>query len=524
MPRCALLANAAWQVIDVHRNAAIAAPMPKCIDTIPKQTRGGAMDLAFNSATQLASLIRRRKIGCEELLDHYVARIERFNGKINAVIWTDLEGARIRARAADRDVKRDVATGPLHGVPMTVKESFDIAGAPSTWGRPDMKNNIAAKDSLAVQRFRDAGVTLFGKTNVPLMLADWQSNNEVYGTTNNPWNLERTPGGSSGGSAAALAAGLTGIEIGSDLGASIRNPAQYCGVYGHKPTWAICSPRGHSLVGRLSQADISVIGPMGRSASDLDIGLKVMAGPDAIDGEGWQLKLPKPRKTRWREFKVAVKLEDPNAEVDQTVKDVLQRLADFLAKNGVKISDTAAPALDTMDIHKVYVALLRADMSSRSSDEQVAKAREAAARYSPDDESFRARMARADIMSYRDWVGWNERRHQMRVKWWEFFQDYDLVICPTASSDAFPHDHVGERFDRYVTVNGKRVLTTDQVFWAGYSGVAYLPSTVAPAGLTPDGLPVGVQIIAPQYHDRLSIHFAKMLEREYRGFVSPPGY
>ena len=228
-------------------------------------------DLPFRSAKELAALIRRKKVGCLELLDLYLARMEKHNPRLNAIIATDVEGARRRARAADKALVKGTAWGPLHGVPMTIKESYDVVGMPTTWGVPDLKDNYPARNALAVDRLLKAGVVLFGKTNVPLYLADWQSFNAIYGTTNNPWDISRTPGGSSGGSAAALAAGLTGLEAGSDIGSSIRNPAHYCGVYGHKPTFGVVPPRGQALPGRLAQGDISVIGPLGRSAEDLEI-------------------------------------------------------------------------------------------------------------------------------------------------------------------------------------------------------------------------------------------------------------
>src|SRR5947209_1317102 len=277
------------------------------------------LDVPFRSARQLAADIKKKKIGCLELLDLYLARIEKYDGALNAVVVRDFERARTRARAADRALARRQAWGPLHGVPMTIKESYDVAGLPTTWGVPAYAKNVATKNAVAVDRLLDAGVVLFGKTNVPLFLADWQSYNAIYGTTNNPWDLSRAPGGSSGGSAAALAAGLTGLEAGSDIGSSIRNPAHYCGVYGHKPTFGIVPPRGQAMPGRLAQGDISVIGPLGRSAEDLEVGLGIMAGPDEIDGAGYKLALPAPRQKALRDFRVAVMLTDPNSEVDDEV-------------------------------------------------------------------------------------------------------------------------------------------------------------------------------------------------------------
>ena len=231
--------------------------------------------------------------------------------------------------------------GPLHGLPMTVKESFDVAGWPTTRGLTEFKDNIAREDSLAVQRLKRAGAIVFGKTNVPVLLADWQTFNPIYGTTNNPWDLLRTPGGSSGGSAAALAAGLTGLELGSDIGASIRGPAHYCGVYGHKSTWGVCSPKGHSLPGAVHPGDISVIGPLARSADDLRLAFDIIAGPDEMDAQGWRLALEKPKLTSFRKLRVAVMPSHPTAEVDGSVAGAIERLASALAKLGAKFSDQA---------------------------------------------------------------------------------------------------------------------------------------------------------------------------------------
>ena len=481
-------------------------------------------DLPFRSATELAADLRARRIGCRELLELYLKRVERFNPQLNAVIASDVVGARSRADAADAALARGEIWGPLHGLPMTVKESYNVAGLPTTWGDPAYKDNIAQTNALAVERFNNAGAVIFGKTNVPLMLADWQSYNAVYGTTNNPWDATRVPGGSSGGSAAALAAGMTALEAGSDIGSSIRNPAHYCGVWGHKPTYGIVSPKGHSLTNRAGVGDISVCGPLARSSEDLDVALGIMAGPDEIDGAGWSLALPRPKKERLADYKVGLMLNDPNSEVDRSVQDELQKLADFLAQRGVSVSDRARPAIDTSRAHHVYIQLLRAATSGRLNDAQFAETKRQAQSLPPQDKSYFAGMTRANAMHHRDWLGFNEERHKMRLAWASFFRDYDLFLCPVAASAAPPHDQQGERWERMITVNNKRVPTTDQLFWAGYTCAFFLPATAAPIGASPEGLPIGVQITAPQYGDLSSIHFAKLLEREYRGFVPPPGY
>ena len=482
------------------------------------------LDVPFRSATQLAAMIRKRTIGCLELLDLYLARVAKYDGALNAVVVRDFDRARTRARAADRALARREAWGPLHGVPMTVKESYDVAGLPTTWGVPAYKNNVAAKNALAVDRLLGAGAVLFGKTNVPLYLADWQTFNAIYGTTNNPWDTTRAPGGSSGGAAAALAAGLTALEAGSDIGSSIRNPAHFCGVYGQKPTWGIVPRDGQALPWQTAPVDIDVVGPLARSADDLAVALAIMAGPDAIEAAGWHLRLLPPRQTRLRDFKVALMLDAPGFPVDREVQDRLAALGDFLRRRKAKVDERARPAIDAAEAFRVYVRLLRAATSDRQSDADFARNVEIARALAPDDESYYARATRAAVLSHRDWLAANEARHRMRRAWAEFFTTYDLLLCPVAGTAAFPHDQQGERHERTLTVNGRRVPVTDHLFWVGYTGASYLPSTAAPCGFTPAGLPVGVQIVGPQYGDLSCLAFARLLEREFQAFVPPPGY
>ncbi len=482
------------------------------------------MDPSFLPAHRLAALIRQKKLGCVELLKLYLERVRAHNPKLNAVVVLDAERAMRQARAADRALARGQARSPLHGVPITVKESFDVAGLPTTWGRPELKGNVPARDSLAVERLKHAGAVLFGKTNVPTLLADWQTFNAIYGTTNNPWDVARVPGGSSGGAAAALAAGLTGLETGSDIGASIRNPAHYCGVFGHKPTFGICSSQGQTLPPYIRESDIAVIGPMARSAKDLEIALKALAGPDEVDATGWRLALPAAPKKTWRQWRVGVLLDAPNAEVDRSVQDRIQALAEFLGKKGVRVSHTARPAIDLKQAHDTFFRLLRAATSRALTDAAFARHLEAARTAGADDDTYPTVMARGNTLFHREGLYLNETRHQLRLKWVEFFRDWDLLLCPPAATAAFPHNQQGERWERMVTVNGRPQPSTTQMFWAGYSGMCYLPSTVAPVGLTTEGLPVGVQIIGPQYGDLACIAFAQLLEREYQGFTAPPGY
>jgi amidase len=480
--------------------------------------------LHFMTALDLARLLRSGKLGARELLDHCWRRFEQHNPRLNAVVVADIERARRAALRSERRLKRREPLGPFDGVPMTIKESFDWSGTASTWGHPAFRDNIAADDAVAVRRIEEAGAVIYGKTNVPLMLADWQSFNDIYGTTNNPWDVKRSPGGSSGGAAVALATGMSALEIGSDIGASIRNPAHYCGVYGHKPTYGIVPMRGHFLPGVFAAADISVAGPLARSASDLAAALRLLAGPEGPDSQAYRYRLKPPRHRRLADFRIAVMLNDPVSDVDEPVQHLISQLAGWLRTRVKVLSMTARPAFATQEAWDVYVKLLRSATSRRQTDEEFRSNMEKAKALKPGDDGYLAKMLRAYTMHHRDWLGVNNRRHAMIRDWQAFFSQYDLLLCPAAASAAFPHDHEGERHERKIVVNGRKVPAVDQLFWAGYSGAFYLPSTVAPVGLTAAGLPAGVQIVAGLHEDLTSIRFASLLEHDYYGFAPPPDF
>jgi amidase len=354
------------------------------------------------------------------------------------------------------------------------------------------------------------------------MLADHQSYNAVYGTTNNPWDVSRTPGGSSGGSTAALAAGLTGMEAGSDIGGSIRVPAHFCGVFGLKPTWGAVSPKGQALPGAYAYSDMSVIGPLARSARDLDIALDAMAGPDDIDGAAWKVELPACGAASLRDFRVAVKLRDARYEPDAEYAGRLQALADALAKQGATVKE-AEPEIDTAHFYENYITLLRAATSVRTPESDVERWREASAA-APGQDVYLDMTVRGSTLPHRDWLRLNNERHGLRRVFAAFFRDWDILLCPAAVSTATPHDHSPERWQRRITVNGKSVPATDNLFWPGYSGFVYLPSTVGPAGVIGSGLPVGYQAIAASGRDRTAIAFSRFVEREIGGFVPPQGF
>jgi amidase len=479
------------------------------------------MDLTLAGAGEQARTIREGIISARELLDAVLDRYERHNSAVNAVVVTRIEQARERAIAADEALARDEVWGPLHGVPMTVKEVFDWVGTPSTWGWPELAENRPDQNAVAVDRLLDAGAVIYGKTNVPLHLGDWQSFNDIYGVTNNPWDLSRTPGGSSGGSTAALATGMTGLELGSDIGGSIRNPAHYCGVFGHKPTYGLVPTDGHAYPGQLVPTDINVVGPLARTAADLDLALGVLSGPGKLDAAGYRVDLPGAADRSLADFRVAVMLESPCVEQDDELTERLQDAVDTMVGSGLSVDEGARPEIDQRRAHEVYVLLLGAARAATSPALPRPTLDDHVDRYHRGDRDFAAVYAKGMSLSHRDWFALSTERERYRRIWADFFTDFDLLLCPVAASTAFTHDHSGDRVDRTIAVNGRRQPAPEQLFWAGWSCGVYLPATVAPVGLAASGLPCGIQIVAPHLHDRVGIAFAELLERRLGGFQPP---
>ena len=353
------------------------------------------------SATELSKKIKAREITSTQLTKHFIDRIEKYDDSINAVVVRIFDKALEDAQKADAALENGEDWGPLHGLPMTIKESYKIKDTKATWGNENYRNNMGDADGLAVKRFKNAGAHFLGKTNVPLDLADFQSYNSIYGTTNNPWDVTRVPGGSSGGSAAALAAGFTGLEAGSDIGGSIRNPAHYCGVYGHKPTHAIIPSTGHELVANVPEPDLSVCGPLARSAEDLRTALDIMSGPTGQEAIGWKLDLPEPKFKELKDLKVAIWSTDDMAPVANEISDRAIMVGETLAKLGATVSYDARPAFDPLHQEIVYQTLLQSVMSVSMPKDEIAKIEEMAKNLQPDDFSAEALLARGSVLSHR---------------------------------------------------------------------------------------------------------------------------
>jgi amidase len=487
--------------------ATVVAPAVAPVAATARDDTGG---LAYRTAGELAKALAERKISARELLDASIARIEALDPKINAVVVRDFDRARGAADAADAALARGERR-PLLGLPMTVKEQFGVAGLPTTWGYPKFKDWKAEVDALSVQRLKAAGAVVIGKTNLPMGVRDWQSYNDIYGTTKNPWDLDRTPGGSSGGSAAALAAGFVPLELGSDIAGSLRAPAHFCGVFAHKPTLDLVPQRGAGPPQTPPipvRGDLSVHGPMARSAADLALELDVLAGPDELmEGVGYKLALPPPRHDKLADFRVLVIDTNPLCPTAASVAAALNGLADRLAKLGVRVVRESPKLPDLARTTRLY----------RERVEAAAKA------LSPDDQSLAAAQLRGVTMSHAEWVQKSRIRGGLRARWQELFQEVDVVLCPVTATPAFPHDHSLQR-TRQLDVDGTKIPYNDQLAWAGIAILTGLPATAAPNGRSESGLPIGVQIIGGHLEDRTTIAFAGMIEREFGGFTPPPNF
>ncbi|WP_202034918.1 amidase [Streptomyces albus subsp. chlorinus] len=485
------------------------------------------MEWSFQTAEDVTAALRAGDVTSVELTDEAIARIEREDKAVNAICVPDFDRARAAAREADRARARG-EDRPLLGVPVTVKESYNVAGLPTTWGMPEYRDFVPDEDAVQVSRLRAAGAVVLGKTNVPLGLQDLQSFNEIYGTTGNPWDPARTSGGSSGGSAAALAAGFGALSIGSDIGGSLRTPAHFCGVYAHKPTLGLAASRG--MVPPATPAlpvdlDLAVVGPMARAARDLTLLLDVMAGPDPLTlGVAHGLTLPPARHRRLSDFRVLVLDAHPCVPTGSAVRAGVARVADALADGGARVERHTPLLPDLAEAATVYTQLLFSGSVARFPLEAYERLRTRAAGLGADDQSLGAARLRGMVLSHRDWIEVDNRRELHRHGWRRLFAEFDAVVCPITPTPAFPHDHDPDLLARRIDIDGVEYPFFDQLVWAGLATMPGLPATAVPTGLSPDGLPVGVQLIGPMFEDRTPLRLAELLEERIGGFQVPPSF
>ena len=470
-----------------------------------------------DATSQLLALAAKR-ISAVELLKLSLARHAETHAALNAVIAADPERALDQARAIDDARSRGESLGPLGGLPMTIKDTFDVAGMAASSGLAALRRRMVG-DAAAPGHARRAGAVIWGKTNVPVMAADWQSTNPLYGATNNPWDLTRTPGGSSGGAAAALAARVTALEIGSDIGGSLRVPANFCGVFSHKPTWGTVSQRGHVPPGpgSYSERDLNVVGPMARSARDLRLLLSVIEnGPMA----------PKAPPTDLKGARIGLWLDDANCPLDPQVRAVLETLATDLRAAGAEVELIQSPT-DMRALLFSYQTLLGAilgeDMPARALRRMELMrpfARRALAKGAGPFSS--ATQALAYTARHREWMAADAVRARLRHEIAGPFERWHAILAPIAPVAAFPHDKrpFGQR--GLTTSDGRTLPYPSMLTWISLATALHLPATAIPAGLTPGGLPVGAQLIGPLGGDSRTLALAQAIDENIRGFVAPP--
>jgi amidase len=485
-------------------------------------------ELHHQSAAELAALIRGRKVSSVELLEVYLKRIAAHNGVLNAVVTLDEARARKAARAADDELATNGPRGPLHGLPITVKDAYETADMRTTSGAKPWADHVPAHNAVAVQRLVDAGAFVIGKTNVPAYCSDMQSYNEIFGVTKNPHDLERTPGGSSGGAAVSVACGFTAFELGSDIGGSIRTPSHWTGVYGHKPSFGIVPQRGHlpPAPEALLEVDLSVCGPMARAAGDLSLTLDVLAGPDRLQAKGYRLQLPRPRASRLRDYRLAVWLEDEAFPVDSEVASVLSAAVEALEKNGARIDRTARPERSLASMFETYQQLLNPVLTVGWKEKLVARLQQLAQAPMPEDRLHAPlfRFARHATMRHAEVLQAAEQRERDRVQWERFFERHDVLLCPVTGNAAIPHQHESTPVTRMLTINGVQEPYSTLMGWISMATSAHLPATVVPVGRTASGLPVGLQIIGAYLEDHTTIDVAARIGEIVGGFVPPKAY
>ena len=468
----------------------------------------------FTSATEMLAALEARTVSSLELVEQHVTQIERHNPQINVIVTGNYEEARQAAAAADeaRAAGREL---PLTGLPVTIKDQIDVAGLRTTGGNPDKAEHRAESDAPNVARLRAAGAIILGKTNVPAS-GDWQASNPLFGRTNNPWNLDRTSGGSTGG-AAAVATGMSPLELGSDIGGSVRIPAAYCGILGHKPS-ETAMPKG-SLPN--PAVPLTVQGPLARSADDLELALNIMAGP--VEGEdiGWRLTIPQARGASLSDFRVAVLPRLDWLPCDDETLAAQEALAGRLSSAGATVKEVTPQGFgDFHDYYRTYLSLLNA-MVTRGLPDHVRERAVGRLKENGDDISLaKARGMEANIADY---IGWIEQRELNRRVYREFFRDWDVLISPVTLCPAYPHTE--ERWlDRRLDVNGEPAHYDLLSAYPSFATLTGQPATNFPVGLNRDGLPLGLQAIGPYLEDRTPIRFAGLISAAFGGFEAPPGF
>lgn len=455
-------------------------------------------------------LLRKREISAVELMRWTLSRVKRYDSSINSIVVRDFERAERAALAADL-ARANGDDRLLLGLPVTVKESFNVRGMRTTWGIPAFRDYLPSFDSLAVRRMELAGAIVFGKSNISTALSDWQCDNPIYGTTRNPWDMSRTAGGSSGGGAAALCAGLSFLELGSDSVGSIRIPAHFCGVCGHRPTPGVIPTEGYRLPGSVALSDFSVVGPMARTVDDLLVAFACLVERHPTEALAAELRLPGPKHERVQDYRVLLLENHPLADTCESIRGAIRGLADRLASSGVRVSMQHRLVPDLAETARVFTRQMMSQNLARLPEELYRRERDHIARGDMINDHWLSIGREGIAGNLRQWFADVERRTVLAGKWRDLFDDWDIVVMPASTTEAF-HHNPGSLSQRYLDVDGAQSSYLDHIAWASPASLAGLPATTLPIGVAASGMPIGVQCMSTIWADYTTLSFARHVE------------
>lgn len=482
-------------------------------------------ELAFMSASDQLRALNRGEITSVELVELYLERIEQ-HADLISVVSVDREGALQAAREADEARAKGEKLGPLHGLPFTFKDAWATKGLRTVAGIPEYENNVPAADAPTIANLRAAGAIIMGKTNMPTGNLDLQSANPVFGISKNPWDKTRTPGGSAGGAAAAVAAGLTSIDFASEIAGSIRIPAHYCGVFGHKSSFGITPLTDHIPHapgdGKYYWLDLAIGGPMAREAEDLELALLAGANAQPRDRHAWSLNLPAPRAKKLTDFRICAWTDDEYCRVGKEVAEAMEQTIAALEAAGAKVDRAPKVPVGLQEMHDVFEKLLYSAFAYYWKDGEYDKMVSDAEEKPTDVHSAWVRIAQCTTINHREWLEATIARYKYLHQWQDFFKDYDVMLTPVTPSTALPvHGPEENWFGPEFDLDGEKREYLDQIKWTGFINLINAPATSMPIGFGEGGLPIGMQIVGPYLEDLTTIEFAKVASKVTGGYKAP---
>lgn len=489
-------------------------------------------DPDFGTAIQATKAIQSGAISSREITKHIFGRIRKHNEKINAFVTLNEEQALRRARQADNALAAGKLWGPLHGLPILIKDQFPTSGLRTTCGFPELADYIPKENAVAVDRLINAGAIIVGKTNTPIGASDIQTYNKVAGTTSNPWDSTKTSGGSTGGGAAALAAGLGFLELGADLAGSIRTPSNFCGVCGHKSSLHLVPLQGSipplpsfipPSINTAGLNDLAVAGPLARSVADLKLELETIAGPAPEDAVAYQWKLPKARKAKLKDYKIGYVSDDPFCPVNPEIKAIMFNTVLAMRKEGVKVKEGWPEGIQFREIFETYFKLMAAFVSQSPAFTETVINTLKLSYFMPFGDTQRNFVDGLTI-SHKDWYTLGVKRLAFRLAWQTYFKQYDAFLMPANCVPAFTHNHERNMWGRIIEASDHPRYYVETFKWISIATLTGLPVTVIPVGKTKENLPVGIQIMGPYMEDGTTLDLAMKMEKVLGGFTPPPGF